>query len=314
MHDPRTRKPAGALVRVVEAEGILELKRGTGSEVPHPGAVIPRGIVPSPEQRASLLRVAEHVRERGWTATEPMSAAVSLLLRSPPLPGAVGADAEETAIQRALAVNGSVLPVQGPPGTGKTYLGARMIVALLRAGKRVGITANSHRVITRLLDEACEAARREKVTLRAVQKPDGDEDDASTDAFVTLAHDNAAVRLALDSGTANVAAGTSWLWARADMVGAVDVLFVDEAGQMSLANVLASAPASRGIILLGDPQQLDQPQKGVHPAGVAVSALGHILAGAATMSRGARPLPRGRRGACTRTCAAPSPRSSTRAG
>jgi uncharacterized protein len=131
---------------------------------------------------------------------------------------------------------------------------------------------------------ACEAARREKVTLRAVQKPDGDEDDASTDAFVTLAHDNAAVRLALDGGTANVAAGTSWLWARADMIGAVDVLFVDEAGQMSLANVLASAPASRGIILLGDPQQLDQPQKGVHPPGVAVSALGHILAGAATMS------------------------------
>ncbi len=49
------------------------------------------------------------------------------------------------------------------------------------------------------------------------------------------------------------------------MVGTVDVLFVDEAGQMSLANVLGSAPASGGFVLLGDPQQLDQPMKGVHP-------------------------------------------------
>jgi uncharacterized protein len=148
----------------------------------------------------------------------------------------------------------------------------------------VGITANSHRVITGLLDVACKAARREKVDLHAIQKQGADEGDGSTDPLVTLTSDNAAVRQALEHGTANVAAGTSWLWSRADMAAAVDVLFVDEAGQMSLANVLASAPASNGIILLGDPQQLDQPQKGVHPPGVAASALGHILGDAATMS------------------------------
>ena len=100
---------------------------------------------------------------------------------------------------------------------------------------------------------------------------------------MTLVTTNAAVREALDRRTANVAAGTSWLWSRADMTGAVDALFVDEAGQMSLANVLACAPCGHGVILLGDPQQLDQPQKGVHPPGVAVSALGHILGDAATI-------------------------------
>ena len=41
----------------------------------------------------------------------------------------------------------SVLPVQGPPGSGKTYTGARMILDLLADGKRVGVTANSHKVI-----------------------------------------------------------------------------------------------------------------------------------------------------------------------
>jgi uncharacterized protein len=57
----------------------------------------------------------------------------------------------------------------------------------------------------------------------------------------------------------------------------VDVLFVDEAGQMSLANVLAVSGAARNVVLLGDPQQLDQPQKGTHPEGVNVSALEHLL-------------------------------------
>ena len=58
---------------------------------------------------------------------------------------------------------------------------------------------------------------------------------------------------------------------------AVDVLFVDEAGQMSLANVLAVAQAAGSIVLLGDPQQLEQPKKGSHPEGVNDSALQHIL-------------------------------------
>jgi uncharacterized protein len=284
VHDKETRSPAGTVVLVDEAEGILDLKRAKTSKVPHPTAVIPYGIVKTDEQRASLLRLGEHVRDRGLVAILPVSSALALLRREEPLPSAGGSDAEETAILRALAVKHSVLPVQGPPGTGKTYLGARMIVALLRAGKRVGITANSHRVISRLLEEACHAARREKVALRAIQKPDGDGKDGLADPLVTHTTDNAEVRDALARGTANVAAGTSWLWSRADMAGAVDVLFVDEAGQMSLANVLASAPASSGIILLGDPQQLDQPQKGVHPPGVAASALGHILGDAATMS------------------------------
>ena len=36
-------------------------------------------------------------------------------------------------------------------------------------------------------------------------------------------------------------------------------------------------------MLLGDPQQLDQPQRGLHPPGAEVSALGHLLNGRATI-------------------------------
>ena len=74
------------------------------------------------------------------------------------------------------------------------------------------------------------------------------------------------------------------MWAREDMSDSVDVLFVDEAGQMALANVLALSPAATSIVLLGDPQQLDQPQRGLHPLGAEVSALGHLLNGHATIA------------------------------
>jgi uncharacterized protein len=67
------------------------------------------------------------------------------------------------------------------------------------------------------------------------------------------------------------------------MEAAVDVLVVDEAGQMSLANVVACSRGARNVVLLGDPQQLEQPLKGSHPEGSAVSALQHILGDAKTM-------------------------------
>ena len=83
--------------------------------------------------------------------------------------------------------------------------------------------------------------------------------------------------------TVNVGGGTAWLWSRADAFDAVDVLFVDEAAQMSLANVLAVSQAAKTVVLIGDPQQLDQPSQGSHPDGTDVSALDHILAGEHTI-------------------------------
>ena len=84
--------------------------------------------------------------------------------------------------------------------------------------------------------------------------------------------------------TANVAGGTAWLWARPDAAGAVDVLFIDEAAQMSLANVLAVSQAATSVVLLGDPQQLEQPMQGSHPEGTEGSALHHILGGRRTLT------------------------------
>src|SRR5262249_42520314 len=106
-----------------------------------------------------------------------------------------------------------------------------------------------------------------------------------TNSRVTRVTRNEEVVDAIKDGV-DVIAGTAWLWAREDMASAVDVLVVDEAGQMTLANALAASQAASSLVLLGDPQQLDQPQKGIHPPGSEVSAMAHVLSGEATIHRG----------------------------
>ena len=79
-------------------------------------------------------------------------------------------------------------------------------------------------------------------------------------------------------------AGTAWFWARPERIEAVDVLFIDEAAQMSLAYVLAVSQAAKTVVLLGDPRQLEQPLQGSHPDGTDVSALDHMLDGQVTIA------------------------------
>lgn len=87
----------------------------------------------------------------------------------------------------------------------------------------------------------------------------------------------------LHSGEIEVLGGTPWLWASHDCEASIDVLFVDEAGQLALPDVLAVAAAGDSLVLLGDPQQLDHPTQATHPDGTAVSALAHVLGGDATI-------------------------------
>jgi hypothetical protein len=136
-----------------------------------------------------------------------------------------------------------------------TYTGARMICAVAREGKRVGITANSHRVIRNLLDEVVLTAREQHISIGCIQKISDKEDDRPGLRFTT---DNAVFLDALHSDC-RVGGGTAWFWARPDAARSVDVLFIDEAAQMSLANVLAVSQAAQSIVLLGDPRQLEQP-------------------------------------------------------
>jgi uncharacterized protein len=279
-----TEEAVGTVVAIDKVARRLDVKRRQKTKDRHPVAVFHHDHVGTTIQANSLYRFAEWVVANGLDGDGSYSAARDLLLASPPRFEA-GSDGlartgDESILEFArrvtLELQESTLAVQGPPGSGKTYSGARMISALVKRGKKVGITANSHKVIRNLLDEVVQAAKEEGIELTCVQKVGNDKEIEISDDIAEVTS-NPGVLDALEAGQAQVGAGTAWLWSRPEFFESVDVLVVDEAGQMSLANTLAVAQAGKSLILLGDPQQLEQPQKGSHPEGTDLSALEHIL-------------------------------------
>jgi uncharacterized protein len=135
-------------------------------------------------------------------------------------------------------------------------------------------------VIHNVIGAVSSEARGRGVPVRIGQRADSGNPYLHPDA-AGMSYDN--LEQALRGRDVDVAAGTSWMWAREQFAGSVDTLIVDEAGQVSLADTLAVAGAARNLVLLGDPQQLAQPSQASHPPGVGVSALGHILGERATM-------------------------------
>jgi predicted RecB family nuclease len=284
---------AGEIADVDLAAGTVDLVRGPKRLDRHPVRLIPAKPIPTDAQRRALGLLADLVVEQGIDTDGPWRAGRDLLLRRPPRLtmglsvgplDRVSESGLETAVRLGLELDGGVLGIQGPPGTGKTWTGARMALALIAAGKRVGVTSQAHKAITNMLIAIDDAARASGQPYRAVQRSDPGDDAAELDA-VTTTSDAASVGPAMHAGRYDIAAGTPWLFARTEMVDAVDVLFVDEAGQMSLANVLAVSASAKSIVLLGDPNQLPQVTQGVHPDGADASALGHLIGGAVTIPR-----------------------------
>lgn len=265
-----------------EARGV-EVKKRTDTATVHPTALFGNTAISMQAQADSLMRTAEFVLARGWNEGRIAKLARDLLMRrAPDIGGAPLRLPNETPVDAAVRIAPllqGVLPIQGPPGAGKTHVGARMIVALIKAGKTIGVTANSHKVILNLVEAAIEAAVEQGVDISCIHK--------SREARAPLPHLSFAtddkVLLSAIGKTANVISGTSWFWSPPAATSAVDVLFVDEAAQMSLANVLALSQGARGLVLIGDPRQLEQPIQGSHPEGTEISALDYVLDGRQTI-------------------------------
>ena len=285
-HDPEAGKAAGKVAFIDDEEGLIDLRRGNGQPQPTPTSLIPHDFFRPKPKPENLQRLARWVLDHGGDGAGPYRAARDLLARRPPRLGQEegqplrreGEDAQDAARRLVAAMDQSYLAIQGPPGSGKSTLGAQMIVDLVAAGKRIGVTANSHRVIGELLAKVATVAEARGIGVAIGQRA---HEDAVYPGAIQLSNDAARDRLA--EGSLDVVGGTTWLWAREDMVESVDVLFVDEAGQMSLADALAASLSASNLVLLGDPQQLDQPLQGVHPPGAERSALAHVLHGERVM-------------------------------
>lgn len=234
----------GRIEAISYEDRTIDIKKQMDTASLHSKAIFEHDVVGTDEQAGALVRLGMYVAENGVEGAGPYQAARDLLVRRPPnvsparLPGETALAAATRLAPQLLS---GVLPIQGPPGAGKTYTAAHMICELVRARKKVGVTANSHKVIRNLLDEVVKAADDLNVDVSCIQKPADTEQDVPG---IRFARKNEDVFAALGV-SCQVAGGTSWLWAREEAFESVDVLFVDEAAQMSFANVLAVAQACR---------------------------------------------------------------------
>ena len=276
---------AGSIVELSAEDGRIVLRRGAkGAELPERFSLVPAPInmqgVPD-----AVLAFAERFAQG---PTEADQALLDILMRrAPRLKGRAtgtpirGANEPLTdAVIRAIMdLDHSYLFIQGPPGTGKTYTAAQAIVALVRAGKRVGVSSNSHKAINKLLLEVEKHAKAAGLRFSGAKK--GNKDDPETEfngTNITTVFDSKEV-----SSQHRLVGGTVFHFSREDQRGTYDYLFVDEAGQVSLGNLVAMAGAAANIVLVGDQMQLPQPVQGVHPGETGLSSLEYLLEGKATV-------------------------------
>ena len=290
-YDPFTGKAAGEIVEIDEENNTLRLKRGgTAADAELIKALIPGGPIKAPAQKASLVRIAAQYIEGTLASKHP--AVLDILRKAHPRladrrtgdriqPEVVSVESVYRAVK---ALDRSYLFVQGPPGTGKTYTGARVIARLIGDGKRVGVMANSHKAIHHLLHAIEEAAVESGSGVRGFHKDS--KANADSPYVSRLAHpliESADDNKRAEEGGHNLVSGNSWLFAREGMTDRVDYLFIDEAGQTSLADALAVAPSASNVVFLGDPMQLAQVSQAEHPEGAGRSALHHLLGDASTV-------------------------------
>lgn len=278
----------GTVTKIDCENRLIDIKKTAKTVDLHPSAIHEYDIIQIEKLWSAILDIAREVDDNGLQRFGDYVAAKDLLMsRSPQLksPDLIGVHPDEepkdAAIRLAANLNRSILPIQGPPGTGKTFTGAQIIISLIEAKKTVGVTAVSHRVITTLFEAVRKEADKRGISIGFVHKVT---EKQPMPEWIEQLKDKNKVKKAIDAFS--VAGGTAWLWADDDFRDSVDYLIVDEAGQMAMSQVLAASRACKNLILLGDPQQLEQPQRGAHPEGSGVAALTHLLDNKQVMPEG----------------------------
>lgn len=256
---------------------------------------LPNGEPPArlsliPDEHVSATVIANSISHTASTWLEhqqlPPALADFLWRRTPRIRGHAGGslvssavNSLESVVSLVAGLDRSMLCIQGPPGAGKTTVAAHAILALIKAGKRIGVTANSHAAILNVLSKCHELGDEHLASLKIGGAKE-----------VDLFHQYPAARYA-DSLRAALPhlpqipliGGTAWAFSDPAVRETLDYLLVDEAGQVSVANLIGMAPAAQNLVLIGDQMQLGQPIQGFHPGESRGSILEYLLQGKATI-------------------------------
>ena len=168
-------------------------------------------------------------------------------------------------------LNNSYLTIQGPPGTGKTYSSANIIIELMKSGKKVGVTSNSHEAIKTLLIALEQQAESQNFEFSGMRKA------RSSDKYDWKFIKDITTGKPLNFDDYSLYAGTSWFFVDPRMNKALDYLFIDEAGQVALGTTIANATSAKNLVLIGDQMQLSQPMRAKHEGYARMSSLDFVL-------------------------------------
>lgn len=272
----------GTIEEIDDDNCIVKIRRGkTLQPLPSELSIGPANPINTDSLRAAIYRVATNF----INGSDQYQAISAILNKSIPAIKNIKAgeaiiqskDLFTDALNAVVNLDKSYLFIQGPPGAGKTYTSSHMIVKLLHGGFKIGVTANSHKVIHHLLDEIEEVAIKQDVKISGVYKY-SDKDSLYKGKFISNEGSITNIDLNL-----SLFAGTAWLFADEKFDQQLDYLFIEEAGQISLANLVATGTAAKNIVLIGDQMQLAQPIKGIHPGDSGKSVLEFLLGNMATI-------------------------------
>ncbi len=163
---------------------------------------------------------------------------------------------------------------QGPPGVGKTFTAAYIIKELIKKSKKIGISANSHKVIFNLLKKVEELSMKENLNFTGFHKPGSTAEKRYEDSkFIkNTGRIKVGTKQYVDQMEeefkkmeANLFSGTAWCFSRPICDQKLDYIFIDEAGQLSIADVVAISLSAKNIVIIGDQMQLSSPSSATHP-------------------------------------------------
>ena len=268
--------PPGAILDLDEENRLVRFRIPRNQELPEMLDISVGGPLNHKPLREGLCRFADALLD----GKKSYSAVLGYLRRERPriaghADGLSIVDSVQPTLPQAVAavagLDHSHLFIQGPPGTGKTYTASHIILKLLQDGKKIGVTSNSHKAINNLLAEVEKVALAANFRFKGAKRSSGADQRLGGSIIQDVAGNT------FNWSAIDLVAGTAWLFARPEFDQTLDYLFVDEAGQVAVANLVAMGLSARNLVLLGDQMQLGQPIQGDHPGDSGLSTLEYLL-------------------------------------